>query len=121
MRHLAVRMLWAAAPGLAQGQGAPVAGLPCEGCESVFVGMPAQLGAPARIAPADEPGAPMVITGRVFNRKGEAQAGAVICAYQTDSRDLYPGPAGAPDFETRRQGRLRAWVQAALPAGLGAV
>ncbi len=111
MRHLAVMMLWAAATGLAHGQREPVVGLPCEGCESVFVGMPAQLGARARIAPADEPGAPMVITGRVFNRKGEAQAGVVIYAYQTDSRGRYPEPAGAPDFETRRQGRLRAWVQ----------
>lgn len=110
MRHLALMLLWTAA-GLAHGQREPVVGLPCEGCESVFAGMPAQLGARARIAPADEPGVPMVITGRVLNRKGEAQAGVVIYAYQTNSRGLYPEPAGAPDFETRRQGRLRAWVK----------
>ena len=34
----------------------PIVGLPCEGCEAVFDGQPAQLNARARIAPLAEPG-----------------------------------------------------------------
>ncbi|MBB2486183.1 hypothetical protein H5407_13250 [Mitsuaria sp. WAJ17] len=104
-------LLLAATPAGAQGQREPVVGLPCEGCEAVFFGMPAQLGARARIAPASEPGAPMVVTGRVLNRKGQAQAGVILYAYQTDSRGVYPELAGILDVETRRQGRLRGWVK----------
>jgi len=43
----------------------PIVGLPCEGCEAVFDGMPADLAPRARIAPIAEPGEPMLVTGRV--------------------------------------------------------
>ena len=48
----------------------PVVGLPCEGCEAVFAGLPAQLFPTARIAPAGEPGEPLRITGRAYDAAG---------------------------------------------------
>ena len=65
----------------------------------------------ARIAPKSEPGAPMVVVGRVLNQKGQSQPGVVIYAYQTNSKGVYPESPAVRDFETRRQGTLRAWVK----------
>ena len=95
----------------AKNQREPVVGLPCEGCEAVFNGIPAHLDSRARIAPESESGAPMVVVGRVLNQKGQPQPGIVIYAYQTNSRGIYPESPEVRDFETRRQGTLRAWVK----------
>jgi protocatechuate 3,4-dioxygenase beta subunit len=96
---------------LAQDQREPVIGLPCEGCEAVFNGIPAHMDSRARIAPKSEPGTPMVVVGRVLNQKGQPQSGVVIYAYQTNSKGVYPESSAVRDFETRRQGTLRAWVK----------
>ena len=48
----------------------PVLGLPCEECALVFVGMPAEPGSRARIAPVDAKGEPMTIEGTVRTRDG---------------------------------------------------
>lgn len=106
-----VLLMLAATPLAAQTAREPVVGLPCEGCEAVFNGMPAQVSARARIAPTSEPGAPLVVTGTVFNAKRQAQPGVVIYAYQTNSQGVYPESPEVQDHETRRQGRLRAWVK----------
>ncbi|RDZ27181.1 hypothetical protein [Lysobacter silvisoli] len=89
----------------------PVIGLPCEGCEAVFDGLPAQLSSRARIAPKSEPGAPMVVVGRVLDAAGRPRAGVVVYAYQTNSQGVYPQSPSVRDPETRRQGTLRAWVR----------
>lgn len=81
----------------------PIVGGPCEGCEAVFVGIPAKLASVARIGPANEPGEPLRIEGIVQDGKGKPIAGVVIYAYQTNARGLYPsGPV--------RHGALRGWV-----------
>ncbi len=95
----------------AQNQREPIVGLPCEGCEAVFNGIPAQMNSRTRITPESEPGAPMVVVGKVLNQKGQPQSGIVIYAYQTNSKGVYPESAAVRDFETRRQGTLRAWVK----------
>jgi protocatechuate 3,4-dioxygenase beta subunit len=88
----------------------PVVGLPCEGCEDVFVGMPSDLAAIARIAPASEPGAPMRIEGTVRDGASRPVAGVIVYAYHTDDRGIYPPmPSTAP--ERTRHGRLRAWAR----------
>jgi protocatechuate 3,4-dioxygenase beta subunit len=68
---------------------------------------PAILGARARIAPVEEPGTPLVIHGRVFQRDGQtAAAGVVVFAYHTDATGRYDAPeAGAHSW------RLRGWVK----------
>lgn len=104
------RTLLLAALGLtangASAQREPIVGLPCEGCESVFVGMPAQLPARTRLAPAGEAGTPMVVSGLAIDPQGRPRAGIIVYAYQTDSKGIYPkSPLGV------RHGALRAWVK----------
>jgi protocatechuate 3,4-dioxygenase beta subunit len=82
----------------------PVVGLPCDGCEVAFEGMPAALAGEARIAPAGEPGEPMVIDGVVRDAAGTPQPGIVVYAYQTDAAGIYPKSA-------TRHGALRGWAR----------
>ena len=89
----------------------PVIGNPCEGCEAVFDGMPAEIPSLLRLAPVGEPGVPMRISGRVLDGSGRARAGVVVYAYQTDRTGLYPRPAQRLGFEAMRHGRLRGWVR----------
>ena len=84
----------------------PVVGLPCEGCEEVFEGLPATLASSARIAPPDEPGQPLRIEGTVRDRSGRPAAGVIVYAYHTDSRGIYPERGAA-----RPHGRLRGWAK----------
>ena len=89
----------------------PVIGNPCEGCEAVFDGMPAEIPSSIRLAPPGEPGVPMRISGRVLDGSGRTRAGVVVYAYQTDRTGLYPRPAQRLGFEAMRHGRLRGWVR----------
>ena len=108
---LLVLLLLVATTASAQRQREPVVGLPCEGCEAVFDGIPAQMNSRARIAPKSEPGASMIVVGRVLNPNGRPQPGIVVYAYQTNSKGIYPESSAVRVFETRRQGTLRAWVK----------
>lgn len=105
-----VLLLLVIASASAQGR-EPVIGLPCEGCEAVFDGMPARMDSRARIAPESEPGTPMLVTGTVLDRSGQPRAGVVVYAYQTNDKGVYPESPAVRDPETRRQGTLRAWVK----------
>jgi protocatechuate 3,4-dioxygenase, beta subunit len=68
---------------------------------------PATLATSARIAPASEPGTPLVIQGRVFNTDGTTPLGnAVVFAYHTDREGLYDRQ-GAPAHSWR----LRGWAK----------
>jgi protocatechuate 3,4-dioxygenase beta subunit len=87
----------------------PVLGGPCEGCEAVFEGRPAQPGSSARIAPPGEPGAPLLLEGRVTTLAGAPAAGIIVYAYHTDHSGVYP-PAPGLTGAARRHGRLRAWA-----------
>jgi protocatechuate 3,4-dioxygenase beta subunit len=88
----------------------PVAGLPCEGCEAVFEGMPRSLRSQARIAPQGTPGQAMTVTGRVHARDGKPRAGVVIYAYQTDAGGVYPRPDMSHGRASDRHGALRGWA-----------
>lgn len=99
-----------ALPAAAQQTEVPVIGLPCEGCEAVFVGMPEDLSWRARIAPADEAGEPMVVRGVVHDTDGSPAPGVILYAYHTDASGEYP-PAEEYSGWARRHGTLRAWVR----------
>jgi protocatechuate 3,4-dioxygenase beta subunit len=112
MRTFAFRMLGAAL--LACGGAAaeePIVGLPCEGCEAVFQGMPDALAAEARIAPEGEPGEPLVIDGVVRRADGAPASGVVVYAYQTDASGIYPRSTEPVGAAGRRHGRLRGWAK----------
>ena len=67
---------------------------------------PAALTNVGRIAPANEPGSPLVVHGQLLNTDGSPAAGAVVFAYQTDRGGVY---------DKRENGahswRLRGWVK----------
>ena len=104
--HLRFLLLALAVAGCARdGRAAePVVGGPCEGCELVFEGMPAELAPAARIAPAGEAGEPLAIAGVVRDAAGRAVPGIVVYAYHTDAGGTYPRGA-------TRHGRLRGWAK----------
>lgn len=83
---------------------APVIGGPCEGCEHVFAGLPAELGSRSRIAPPEKPGEPMIIEGIVRSAEGKPVEGIIVYAYHTDAGGVYPRG-------TTRHGRLRGWAR----------
>ncbi|MFT3807974.1 hypothetical protein [Arenimonas sp.] len=83
----------------------PIVGLPCENCELVFRGLPAQIPTSGRIAPANEPGQALRLSGTVRDTAGRPRAGIVVYAYQTDNNGEYPRMAGIP------HGRLRGWAR----------
>jgi protocatechuate 3,4-dioxygenase beta subunit len=65
---------------------------------------PAELTATARIAPATEPGTPLVVHGRAFAADGKTPlSGAIVFAYHTDSTGMYDRK-GAPAHSWRLEG-----------------
>jgi protocatechuate 3,4-dioxygenase beta subunit len=88
----------------------PVVGLPCEGCDAVFEGLPAELPSVARIAPESEPGEALRIEGTVLDRTGKPVAGVIVYAYHTDDHGIYPTDERLKGTSAHRHGRLRGWV-----------
>ena len=82
----------------------PIVGLPCEGCEAVFEGLPGELSPHARIAPPGEPGEPLTLSGHVLAADGSPRAGIVVYAYHTDAHGIYPPIPGARDSAANRHG-----------------
>ena len=67
----------------------------------------------APIAPASEPGEPLVIFGKVFEADARTPAtGVILYAYHTDANGLYRLDHYIPDWQTRRP-RLEADVKSA--------
>ena len=81
----------------------PVLGGPCEGCELVFEGMPEKLETVAQIAPRQEPGTPLDISGTVRTLQGATAAGIIVYGYHTNSQGIYPSAQ-------TRHGALRGWA-----------
>ncbi|NNE08523.1 MAG: hypothetical protein HKN20_08175, partial [Gemmatimonadetes bacterium] len=97
----------------------PIVGLPCEGCEAVYEGMPprASLASRARIAPADSPGEAMRIEGAVFDPEGRPAPGVIVYAYQTDAGGIYPTDERMRDTAAHRHGTLRGWAVTDVAGG----
>lgn len=89
----------------------PVVGLPCEGCEAVFDGMPAKLTATTTIAGPEEPGERMRIVGTVFAIDGHPAPGIIVYAYHTNARGIYPANERLRGHPGARHGLLRGWAQ----------
>lgn len=89
----------------------PIVGLPCEGCEGVFEGLPDSLQSSARIAPEGTPGQAMRIVGIVRDKQGEPVAGVIVYAYHTDAEGLYPPNDEFKNQAAYRHGVLRGWAK----------
>ena len=88
-----------------------IVGLPCEGCEAVFVRMPPSPGSSARIAAASERGEPLQLRGRVVDTHGVPIAGVIVYAYHTNSAGIYPSDAALKGAAAAPHGRLRGWAR----------
>lgn len=86
-----------------------IVGLPCEGCEAVFEGLPAELKSRARIGDARERGEPLLVEGTVRSQDGKARPGVIVYAYQTNAAGVYP-PHTQFGGNARRHGMLRGWA-----------
>jgi hypothetical protein len=94
------------------GQGRePIVGLPCEGCEAIFQGLPAALSATSTLAGPNESGRQLRIEGTVFDTAGRAASGIVVYAYHTDAQGLYPTEERFRGQAAFRHGRLRGWAR----------
>jgi protocatechuate 3,4-dioxygenase beta subunit len=82
----------------------------CGDCIAPYEGLPENLTARARIAPASEPGEPLVLSGRVLGPDGKPRSNVIVYAYQTDAKGIYPAPNPPRSTESNHQGRLRAWT-----------
>jgi protocatechuate 3,4-dioxygenase beta subunit len=67
---------------------------------------PSALTSTGRIAPASEPGSPLIVRGQLLKVDGSPAAGAVVFAYQTDRGGIYDKPENGP-----HSWRLRGWVK----------
>jgi protocatechuate 3,4-dioxygenase, beta subunit len=74
---------------------------------------PAGTGWSSRIAPAEEPGEPMLLTGTVYAGDGRTPlSGVTVFAYHTDQNGLYgfEDPSDPRPQRDRKPPRLRAWA-----------
>lgn len=95
-------------PAAVAAQGAP----PLQDCEWCGTSeAPQQLRSDTRIAPANEPGEPMILEGTVYDVDGTTpMAGVVIYAYHTNVDGIYP-KRGDETGNGARHGYLRGWVR----------
>lgn len=81
----------------------------CEWCGALEA--PADAGATATIAPADEPGERLTLSGVVYAPDGKTPAaGVVLYVYHTDATGRYSRGESLPG-NGRRHGKLRGWVK----------
>lgn len=83
----------------------------CEGCEAVAERAPGGLSATVQLAPAEEPGERMILTGRITAADGITPAtGVIVYAHHTNAAGLYANGTRETEW-SRRHGRLRGWAK----------
>ena len=93
------------------GQAAPLVGGGCDGCELMFVGMPANIPPTETSAGWTEKGQKLLLQGVVYARDGRTPAADVVVYYwQTDANGFY-APAEGLDSRAKRHGHIRGWVK----------
>jgi protocatechuate 3,4-dioxygenase beta subunit len=90
---------------------APLVGGGCEGCEIMFVGMPAHIGSTDTSPGWGEKGQKLQVKGVVYEADGKTPAANVVLYYwQTDSNGYY-SPVPGMDEKAKRHGHIRGWVK----------
>lgn len=94
-----------------QNENHKIVGGGCDGCELMFVGMPANIPSVDTSVGWAEKGQKLLITGKVFKIDGRTPASGVIIYYwQTDNNGLYSATETMDD-KARRHGHIRGWVK----------
>ena len=85
-------------------------GGPCEVCDLMFKGMPANMSWETTIALANEPGEPLIISGIIYQKDGKTPARDIILyVYHTDKAGYYS--PGTTENSSTRHGHLRGWMK----------
>lgn len=83
----------------------------CDGCELMFIGMPANMDAVDTSAAWMEKGQKLLVTGKVYKIDGSTPAPNVIIYYwQTDNNGYYTPKPGMHE-KAKRHGYIRGWVK----------
>lgn len=91
--------------------GKKIVGGGCDGCELMYAGMPATMNAVDTSAGWTEPGAKLLVTGKVYQIDGKTPAKDVIIYYwQTDNTGRYT-PKPGMNKTAERHGHIRGWVK----------
>lgn len=83
----------------------------CDGCELMFVGMPAAINSVDTSAGWNEAGEKLLLYGKVYKRDGTTPAPDVILYYYHTDNDGYYSPRDGMDEQAKRHGHLRGWVK----------
>jgi protocatechuate 3,4-dioxygenase, beta subunit len=83
----------------------------CDGCEIMYVGIPATLNSSDTSAGWTEKGQKLLVTGTVYNLDGRTPAQNVIVYYwQTDNDGLY-SPIQGMNEKAKPHGHIRGWIK----------
>lgn len=86
-------------------------GGPCDGCEIMYAGMPAEIPAIDTSSGWNEEGQKLLIKGKVLMPDGKSPAAGVILYYwQTDNKGLYTARTGMEEA-AKRHGHIRGWMK----------
>jgi len=83
----------------------------CDGCELMYVGMPANITSADTSAGWTEKGQKLLVTGTVLKTDSKTPASDVIIYYwQTDNNGYY-SPKEGMDEKAKKHGHIRGWVK----------
>lgn len=98
-------------PGVANVHGDQLVGGGCDGCELMYVDMPAIIAATDTSPGWKEAGQKLLIKGKLFKIDGKTPAPNVVIYYwQTNTKGYYEPSAGMPQ-KARPHGHIRGWVK----------
>lgn len=83
----------------------------CDGCELMYIGMPAEINSVDTSAGWNEKGQKLIVTGTVFQIDGKTPAKDVIVYYWQTDNDGYYSPRPEMDERTKQHGHIRGWVK----------
>jgi protocatechuate 3,4-dioxygenase, beta subunit len=83
----------------------------CDGCEIMFVGMPANISSTDTSMGWTEKGQKLLVTGKVYKIDGRTPAPNVILYYWHTDNNGYYSPTNGMDEKAKRHGHIRGWVK----------
>jgi protocatechuate 3,4-dioxygenase, beta subunit len=83
----------------------------CDGCEIMFVGMPANISSADTSTGWAEIGQKVLVTGKVYKIDGRTPAPDVIIYYWHTDNNGYYSPTNGMDEKAKRHGHIRGWVK----------
>jgi protocatechuate 3,4-dioxygenase beta subunit len=96
---------------LSAGDTRNVVGGGCDGCELMYINMPAQIPSISKSPAWESKAQKLLITGKIYQLDGKTPAKKIIVYYwQTDDKGFYPNHK-LLDHGAKRHGYIRGWVK----------